>query len=123
MRMDSAQELTAATVVNEYSEERLAELIADYGEERFARRIAERIVATRPLHTTADLVTAVKSRDPGAGRRRGAAPGTPHLPGDPHGGQPRAAEPRDRGSTSPCISSRRVAASSCSRTTRSRTAS
>ena len=37
MRMDAAQELTAATVVNEYAEARLAELIRANGEERYAR--------------------------------------------------------------------------------------
>jgi len=74
MRMDSAQELTAARVVNEYSEQRLAEIIADLGEERFARRIAERIVAMRPLHTTGDLVTAVKDAIPAPARRKGRHP-------------------------------------------------
>ena len=36
MRMDSAQELTAAEVVNTYAEDDLAAIIADNGEERFA---------------------------------------------------------------------------------------
>jgi 16S rRNA (cytosine1402-N4)-methyltransferase len=74
MRMDAAQELTAETVVNEYSEARLAELIATNGEERFARQIASRIVAHRPLHTTADLVEAVKEAVPARARRRGGHP-------------------------------------------------
>jgi 16S rRNA (cytosine1402-N4)-methyltransferase len=74
MRMDSAQELTAADVVNQYSEEDLAAVIAGFGEERFARRIARRIVASRPLHTTADLVDAIKSAIPAPARRRGGHP-------------------------------------------------
>jgi 16S rRNA (cytosine1402-N4)-methyltransferase len=74
MRMDAAAELTAATVVNEYSEARLAEIIATNGEERFARKIAARIVANRPLHTTADLVEAVKQAVPAPARRRGGHP-------------------------------------------------
>jgi 16S rRNA (cytosine1402-N4)-methyltransferase len=74
MRMDAAQELTAATVVNDYSQARLAEVIADNGDERFARQIAARIVARRPLHTTADLVDAVKEAIPARARRRGGHP-------------------------------------------------
>lgn len=74
MRMDAAQELTAATVVNEYSEERLAALLAEFGEERFADRIAARIVGTRPLRTTGDLVAAVLAAVPARFRRRGRHP-------------------------------------------------
>jgi 16S rRNA (cytosine1402-N4)-methyltransferase len=74
MRMDAAQELTAEAVVNEYSEARLAEIIRTYGEERFARQIAARIVARRPLRTTADLVDAVKEAVPAPARRRGGHP-------------------------------------------------
>src|SRR5439155_271778 len=74
MRMDSVQTLTAATVVNEYSEADLAALIASNGEERYARRIAAEIVAARPLQTTGDLVDAVKRGIPAAARRRGGHP-------------------------------------------------
>jgi 16S rRNA (cytosine1402-N4)-methyltransferase len=74
MRMDSAQELTAAEVVNEYPEERLASLIATNGEERYARRIAQVIVSRRPLHTTGELVDAIKDAIPAAARRRGRHP-------------------------------------------------
>jgi 16S rRNA (cytosine1402-N4)-methyltransferase len=74
MRMDSAQVLTAATVVNEYSESDLAALIARNGEERYARKIASRIVASRPLQNTGDLVAAVKAAIPAPARRRGGHP-------------------------------------------------
>lgn len=74
MRMDSAQELTAAHVVNDYPEEQLAAVIARYGEERFARSIARRIVARRPLHTTQELVEVVKEAIPARFRRRGGHP-------------------------------------------------
>jgi 16S rRNA (cytosine1402-N4)-methyltransferase len=74
MRMDSAQSLTAERVVNEYTETRLADVIANNGEERYARSIAARIVAHRPLHTTGDLVTAVKEAIPARARRRGGHP-------------------------------------------------
>ena len=40
MRMDARQDLTAAEIVNTYSESELAGLIAEFGEERFARRVA-----------------------------------------------------------------------------------
>jgi 16S rRNA (cytosine1402-N4)-methyltransferase len=74
MRMDSAQALTAETVVNTYDRDALASIIAEYGEERFAREIAARIVARRPLHSTQDLVDAVKDAIPAPARRRGGHP-------------------------------------------------
>ncbi len=74
MRMDSRQTLTAAQVVNEYSEDELTQIIADNGEERFARRIARRIVAARPLHTTGELVDVIKDGIPAATRRKGGHP-------------------------------------------------
>jgi 16S rRNA (cytosine1402-N4)-methyltransferase len=74
MRMDSAQTLTAETVVNDYAEADLAGLIARNGEERYARRIAREIVAARPLTTTGDLVEAVKRAIPAPARRRGGHP-------------------------------------------------
>ncbi len=74
MRMDAAQERTAAQVVNEYAEAELARIIRSFGEERFAARIAARIVANRPLETTADLVDAVKEAIPARDRRRGGHP-------------------------------------------------
>jgi len=74
MRMDSAQSLTAAQVVNEYTEEELARIIADYGEERFARRIAHRIVERRPLYKTGELVDVIREAVPARFRRRGRHP-------------------------------------------------
>ncbi len=74
MRMDSAQELTAEQVLNTYSEEDLAHIIATNGEERFARRIARAIVAARPMHTSAELVNAVRAGIPAPARRRGRHP-------------------------------------------------
>lgn len=47
MRMDQRQATTAAELVNEASEEELADIFFYYGEERQARRIAERIVEER----------------------------------------------------------------------------
>ena len=59
MRFDLRRSLTAADLVNKLSETELADLLWRYGEERRARRIAREIVRRRPLHTTAELATAV----------------------------------------------------------------
>lgn len=61
MRMDQRCNLSAAEVVNEYSESELAELIRKYGEEPFARRIAAKIVASRPIGTTSELAQIIRS--------------------------------------------------------------
>ncbi|MFM7271794.1 MAG: 16S rRNA (cytosine(1402)-N(4))-methyltransferase RsmH [Actinomycetes bacterium] len=74
MRMDSSQSLTAADVVNTYGEAELTTIISAYGEERFASRIAREIVARRPLHSTGDLVEAVKAAIPAPARRTGGHP-------------------------------------------------
>ncbi|MFN4279213.1 16S rRNA (cytosine(1402)-N(4))-methyltransferase RsmH [Thermosynechococcus sp.] len=59
MRMNPDNPLTAATVINHYSERELANIFHVYGEERFARRIARQIVARRPLATTQELAELV----------------------------------------------------------------
>ncbi len=51
---------TAAEIVNTYSESALADLMYRYGEEPASRRIARRIVASRPIHTSAQLAQAVE---------------------------------------------------------------
>lgn len=64
MRFDNTQELTAETVINEYSEEELYRIIKEYGEEKFARRIARKIVTARKLtaiKTSKQLATIVES--------------------------------------------------------------
>jgi 16S rRNA (cytosine1402-N4)-methyltransferase len=74
MRMDAKQAMTAADVVNGYEESQLATVISQYGEERFARRVAQAIVAARPLHTTRELADVVRNAIPAATRRRGRHP-------------------------------------------------
>ncbi|MBP1654258.1 MAG: mraW, partial [Bacteroidetes bacterium] len=59
MRMDRRQAVSAREVVNGYGEAALADVIFRYGEERSARRVARRIVARRPIESTADLRDAV----------------------------------------------------------------
>jgi 16S rRNA (cytosine1402-N4)-methyltransferase len=55
MRFDPRQGLTAADIVNTFSEQELAKLIERYGEERQSRRIAQHIVQNRPIATTVEL--------------------------------------------------------------------
>lgn len=57
MRMDRTQELSAETVVNHWSEKRLAEIFELYGEEPkgLARKHAREIVFNRPWRTTTGL--------------------------------------------------------------------
>ncbi|HEX6416548.1 MAG TPA: 16S rRNA (cytosine(1402)-N(4))-methyltransferase RsmH [Candidatus Saccharimonadales bacterium] len=64
MRMDRRQETSAETLVNTASKDELIRIITEYGEEPigFARRIAEAIVANRPLHTTGELAELVKTQ-------------------------------------------------------------
>lgn len=77
MRMDADGPLTAADVLNTYSESQLASILREYGEERWASRIAEFIVAARgrhPLQSTGELVQIVKAAIPAAARREGGHP-------------------------------------------------
>lgn len=60
MRFSPRQELTAADIVNTYSEEALADLLWRYGEERRSRRIARRLTEERPFRTTTELAKAVE---------------------------------------------------------------
>jgi 16S rRNA (cytosine1402-N4)-methyltransferase len=71
MRMDPDAEVTAADVVNEWPEARLAGVLRELGEERHARAIARAIVRRRadePLHTTAELVATIIGAVPAPAR-------------------------------------------------------
>ena len=59
MRMDQRDQLTAATWLNGARQSEIADVIRRFGEKRYASRLAKRIVAARPLHTTADLKSLV----------------------------------------------------------------
>jgi 16S rRNA (cytosine1402-N4)-methyltransferase len=50
MRMDTRTKLTAATIVNHWSEKKLADIFRKFGEERRARLIARKLVAARKLN-------------------------------------------------------------------------
>jgi 16S rRNA (cytosine1402-N4)-methyltransferase len=63
MRMDPRRELTAADIVNSYSEEELTRIFRDLGEEPAARRIASQLVKQRktaPFRETIQLAKAVE---------------------------------------------------------------
>ncbi|MFC2058210.1 16S rRNA (cytosine(1402)-N(4))-methyltransferase RsmH [Chloroflexota bacterium] len=60
MRFSPTQTLTAADIVNGYSEADLSHLLYEYGEERRSRQIARRIAESRPLETTLELARTVE---------------------------------------------------------------
>jgi 16S rRNA (cytosine1402-N4)-methyltransferase len=75
MRMDPRTKLTAAEIVNQYSEEDLTRLFRDLGEEPAARRIASLIVKMRksaPFQETLQLVHAIEKVVGRHGRRHPA---------------------------------------------------
>ncbi|HZV73713.1 MAG TPA: 16S rRNA (cytosine(1402)-N(4))-methyltransferase RsmH [Conexibacter sp.] len=77
MRMDPDQELSAADVVNEWDERRLARLLREYGDERYAGRIARAIVRERDherIETTHALVDVIKSAIPAPAQFAGGHP-------------------------------------------------
>ena len=67
MRMDRSEGLTAADVVNTWSQEELRRILFQYGEERYAPLIAAAIVRRReerPIETTLELVNIIKEAMP-----------------------------------------------------------
>ena len=74
MRMDRRQSLTAADIVNTYSEMELFHIIRDYGEDQFAKNIAKHIVqarAEKPIETTFQLNDIIKASIPAKMRQNG----------------------------------------------------
>lgn len=77
MRMDQRNTVTAAEIVNCYSEMDLFRIIRDYGEDRFAKNIAKHIVRERaehPIETTGELGEIVKHAIPARVRATGGHP-------------------------------------------------
>ncbi len=68
MRFSPTQKMTAADIVNSYSENELARIVKTYGEEIHSRPIARRIVQKRPFRTTVELANAIEQA---VGGRRG----------------------------------------------------
>ena len=74
MRMDQSTGRTAHDVVNGYSAGQLADVLDRYGDERFSRRIAQAVVAHRPVETTTELAEIVRDAIPAPARRTGGHP-------------------------------------------------
>lgn len=67
MRMDTSQSLSAAHIVNEYSEEQLVRILREYGELRLAPKLARLLVQARKqkeITTTMELREALESSIP-----------------------------------------------------------
>lgn len=61
-KVPSQGDVMAATIVNEWAEESIADVIFGWGEERYSRRIAKRIVerrATKPFTTARELAEVI----------------------------------------------------------------
>lgn len=72
MRMDNTENLTAADVVNTWSQEELRRILYAYGEERYAPQIAAAICRRRenaPIETTLELVDIIRSAMPASALR------------------------------------------------------
>lgn len=72
MRMDERAPLTAADVLNTWSESEIRSILWRYGEERYSGRIAAAIVARReekPFETTFELVNVIRGAMPAAALR------------------------------------------------------
>src|SRR5437764_7881106 len=67
MRMDSSQEITAESLINESAEKALADWIYQYGEDRRARTLARAIVRARPIRSTLHLADVVERAVPRTG--------------------------------------------------------
>ena len=72
MRMDTSAPLSAADIVNTWSQEELRRILFEYGEERYAPAIARHILERRekaPIETTGQLVEVIRSAMPPAALR------------------------------------------------------
>lgn len=77
MRMNAADDLTAADVLNTYSHGEIARILSEFGDERFAGKIASAIVRereTEPFTTSGRLVELLYRAIPAATRRTGGHP-------------------------------------------------
>lgn len=67
MRMDPSMRVTAADILNSWSEPALAEVFSRYGEERYSRRIARAVAKRRvgrPYTRTSEFVDTIKAAIP-----------------------------------------------------------
>lgn len=70
MRMGTDTDLTAEEIVNEWPLDRLTEAIRNLGEEPRARRIAQAMVAARPISVTTELAEVIEQAVAGGRRSR-----------------------------------------------------
>lgn len=76
MRMDKSSPFTAETLLNEFSEKRIAEILREYGEERFACQIAANVVKARQkerLTSCGQFVDIIESSIPKKFQQNGPA--------------------------------------------------
>ena len=123
MRMDPAQDLTAAEIVNTWERRRIARTLREYGEERYAERIAREIVRRRESGRSPPPSSSSTPSPPRSPRPRASAAGIP-----PSAPSRRSGSPSTASSTSSTTRSRsrgsccaRPAGSPRSPSTRSRT--
>jgi 16S rRNA (cytosine1402-N4)-methyltransferase len=64
MRMDKEIPLSAADIVNSFSENELVDIFSRYGQEHFSKRIAAAIIRSRPLKNTKELADTIKRAVP-----------------------------------------------------------
>ena len=69
--MDDDQRWSAHDVVNSFERDGLARIIRTVGDKRFGDRIADAIVAARPVESTLQLAEIVTAAIPAAARRTG----------------------------------------------------
>ena len=72
MRMDEQAPLTAAEILNTWSEEELRSIFWRYGEERYSGRIAAAVASerkTKPIETTGQFVNIIRRTMPAAALR------------------------------------------------------
>ena len=77
MRMNPADELTAAQIINTYAPGDLVRILRQYGEEKNAKRVVEAIVKERtraPITTTGQLTQLISDAIPSPARRTGGNP-------------------------------------------------
>ena len=72
MRMNRESKFSAYQVVNDYTEDRLADIFYRYGEENWSRRVAKFIVERRknaPIETTGELCEIIRAAIPQGARK------------------------------------------------------
>ncbi len=64
MRMDTNQNLTAENIINNYAEEELTNVLRIYSEDKYFKKISKKIIESRPISTTTELVNIIKEAVP-----------------------------------------------------------